>query len=60
MSRTYKYPREIAEGSVNRNEADSYLERLERQKHRRKKRIEKRKSFIKFVISYRDKQRARV
>ena len=60
MSRTYRYPREIMEGSVNRDEADSYLEKLERQKHRKKHRIEKRRSFIKFVISYRDKQRARV
>ena len=60
MSRTYRYPREFAEGSVNRDEACSYLEKLERKKHRKKRRIERRESFIKFVISYRDKHRVRV
>ena len=60
MSRTYKYPKEVAEGSVNRDEANSYLERMERQKHRKRKRIQRRKSFIKFVISYRDKLRTKV
>lgn len=62
MSRTYKYPRESLSDSIERAEENVTLrikKRIEAQKHQRKKRIKKNDSFRK-LISFRDKQRARM
>ena len=62
MSRTYKYPRESLEDVTARSEFEADLriqKRLEGKKHLRKKRIKASRSFIKNIISFRDKCRAR-
>ena len=62
MSRTYKYSIESIEDTDAVNDFAVFLriqKRLERQKHRKKKRIQTNRSFKKF-ISFRDKQRSRV
>ena len=62
MSRTYKYPRESLGDSVIRNEFETDLrikEKISRQKHLKKRRERAARSFIK-MISFRDKQRAKM
>lgn len=62
MSRTYKYPRKSLEDLAIRNEplADLRIKKkLERQKKQKRKKIKLTRSFKK-MISFRDKQRARM
>jgi len=62
MSRTYRYPIETIENSSAGNEFETKLriiKRWERQKLRKKRKIKANRSFRK-MMSYRDKQRARV
>ena len=62
MSRTYKYPRESLEDPITRDEFDTNLrikKRLEKQKHLKKRKIKANRSFKK-MISFRDRQRARM
>lgn len=62
MSRTYKYPREALEDSITRDEFEANLrikKRLEKQKNRKKMKAKIDRSFRK-LISFRDKQRAKM
>ena len=62
MSRTYKYPRESLEDTATRKEfgaRERIQKKLERRKHSRKERIKASRSFIKNIISFRDKQRSK-
>ena len=62
MSRTYRYPRESLEDSTVRDEFDTDLrirEKIDKQKHRKKRLKKATRSFIK-MISFRDRQRARI
>ena len=62
MSRTYRYPRESLEDSIVRDEFDADLrirEKIDKQKHRKKRLKKAARSFIK-MISFRDRQRARM